>query len=177
MGIGDDTAARRLRLLAAEVAEPVARASGARVAVTPVSSPPLNLGIIDHMAASVAEVVAHVRESVPEAAPRPAEDAGVYQWWREGTAHLDEATQQAREAIIYRQSLEHAIARGDHDVVRPHPCPACGCWGLFWDRERRLAACVNRYCMDEMGLSHSWTLAQLAHHRVAAETKLKKSAT
>ncbi|MEU6054272.1 hypothetical protein ABZ829_28105 [Streptomyces xanthochromogenes] len=177
MGIGDDTAARRLRLLATEFTTPARRGSAEVAAARPAhSSAPLNLGIIDHMRAAVAEVVGQVRETAPDAGPRPEDDTAVYAWWRDGTAHLDDDAQQAREAIIYRQSLEHAIAMGDHDVIRPNLCPGCGCVGLMWDRLRRHVACVNRYCVDDVGLARTWTLAQVAHHHVG-QKMLKKSAT
>ncbi len=42
----------------------------------------------------------------------------------EETANLDEERQKARDALIYRQGLEHAILMGDHKVVRPHPAAA-----------------------------------------------------
>ncbi|MET7713744.1 hypothetical protein [Streptomyces sp. NPDC005407] len=187
MDAGDDTAARRLRVLEAELHDPwrtPGEQEGSR-SVRPagrgsrtVHSPALiHLGILEHMTASRAEVIARARAEVPDTGPDPGLHPGMYTWWRERTAHLAPEIQQARETVIYRQSLEHAIAAGDTKVIRPHPCPDCGCFGLEWDSGRRRAICTYRPCSDERGMTHAWKLAELAHRHVAGEKMLKSNAT
>ncbi|MEU9014324.1 hypothetical protein AB0D12_32045 [Streptomyces sp. NPDC048479] len=188
MGMGDDdTAARRLRLLQQELLDPwrmpedregsrSARPAsrGQQLAHSP---SPIHLGILDHMMKTRAEAIAHTRAVAPNAGPVPAEAAAVYDWMRQQTAHLGEEQQQTRETVIYRQGLEHAIAMGDTKVVRPHPCPACRCWGLEWDSGRQRAVCTYRPCSDERGMTHAWKLAELADHHVTAKKMLKVNAT
>lgn len=181
MGTGDDTTtASRLRLLQTEFTQPGQnREPGARAAPTATSSAPLNLSIIDHIRAAVAEVVAQARTDQPEtrpAVPVPADPAAVYGWWQSIPVE-DEDRQAVRDQVIYRQGLEHAILMGDDSVVCRHPCPECGCWGLFWDSARRRAVCTNLDCVDDKGLTHAWTLKRLAFERIAAEKMLKKRAT
>ena len=125
----DSLAAHRLRLLREEFVSQ-SGCCGEPPATRPSrpahSNAPLNLGILDHIVRTRAEVEQHVRTEVPGAGPLPPEEEAIYAWAREMTAHLEPQRQQARDAVIYRQSLEHAVAMGNHDVVRPHPCPACG---------------------------------------------------
>lgn len=191
MGTGDEhTAARRLRLLQREFTQPPrtgpvpkaeytesARSTPAQSSSHGRSTAPLNLGIVDYIGAAVAEVVQHTRTEVPDAGPIPADAARVYDWMRQHTEHLDEARQTVREALIYRQGLEHAIAMGDITVVCPHPCPACRCYGVMWRDTEQLAVCVNVRCTDQYGMSHTWSLARLAHEHVARQKKLKANAT
>jgi hypothetical protein len=187
MGIGDDsTAARRLRLLQRELLDPERQVErihtncGARCCTSPRAAhpgSPLNIAAVDYFGAAVQEVVSHTRAAVPEAGPLPAEAADIYGWMREHTAHLDDHRQTAGEQIVYRQSLEHAIAMGDDKVVRRHPCPACGCYGLFWQQARRAAVCVNHLCTDDDGVSRAWPLKRLAREHIASQKMLKKRAT
>ncbi|MGW3406417.1 hypothetical protein [Streptomyces zhihengii] len=129
------------------------------------------------MTAARDEAEAHVRAAVPDAGPAPADIALLYTWMRTRTEHLAPGRQRARDQVIYRQGLEAAIAVGDTAAVRPHPCPACGCVGLFWQKARQAAVCVNRHCRDQDGLAHAWTLARLAHEHVARTDRLKSAAT
>lgn len=183
MGIGDDnTAASRLRLLQAEFTQPgQTREPGTRTAPTAVPSAPLNLRVVDHMRDAIAEVVALTRAAVPaaspDALPLPEDAAYIYAWAREQTAHLPEERQDVRRQVEYRQSLEHAILMGDHDVVCKHPCPACGCFGLQWASARRKAACLNLACTDENGVGRAWSLSRLAREQIAAGKKLNRQAT
>lgn len=174
----DTTAARRLRLLQAELHQPQRRGPDAgRVTGTAEPTAPIHLGVLDHIRASVSEVERYTRAEAPKAGPLPPEAGAVYDWMREHTAHLDEQRRQAREALIYRQGLEHAIRAGNVSVVRRHPCPACGTLGLFWRAAAQRAACVNRYCLDHNSLSHSWTLAYLAQQHVARKERASRRAT
>lgn len=191
MGIEDDsTAERRLRLLEREFTGPArhgpvpkaehtdaARSTPAQPSSHGRSSPPLNLGVIDHIGRSVAEIVQHTRALTPYTGPVPAEAAAVYAWCREQTRGLDDERRAVREAVIYRQGLEHSIAMGDPDVVCPHPCPGCGCWGLQWRRPEQVAVCLNRRCTDSDGMASTWTLAALAHAHIQRQRNLHASAT
>lgn len=176
----DNTTARRLRLLQAEFTQHATAGPGdGRTATRTTSPAPLNLNVLDRIQAAVAEVVEHTRAadwSTP-AGPAPTDASRVYDWARQHTAHLDIERQRARETLIYRQGLEHAIELGDTDVVNKHPCPACGCWGLLWRPAVQHAACINRYCVDNDGLSRNWPLSTLAHHHIARQFATKTSAT
>ncbi|MFF2731735.1 hypothetical protein ACFVS9_27990 [Streptomyces sp. NPDC058008] len=175
----DDTTGRRLRLLAAEFTQHQRRSPDptGRTATQAEPPAPINLGTLDYMRAAVAEVEQHTRAADPAAGPYRGSVDRVYEWARERTADLDEERQQAREALIYRQGLEHAIAMGDTAVIRKHPCPQCRCFGLYWRDESGKASCVNHYCVDDDGVSHSWTLQQLAHHYIASKSALSVRAT
>lgn len=177
--LGDNTTtAQRLRLLQAEFTQFERRGPGDGRTATRTESPALiNLAVLDRIHAAVHEVVEHTRATVPDAGPVPADAHRVYDWARQHTAHLEPERQQARETVIYRQGLEHALAMGDTTVIRKHPCPGCGCWGLMWRPAVQRAACPNRYCLDDDGLSRSWELKTLAHHHVARQLGLKSSAT
>ncbi|MEU6016928.1 hypothetical protein ABZ826_23625 [Streptomyces sp. NPDC047515] len=180
--MGDDTTAQRLRLLQAEFVQPTRSGPGDGRKATQVEAPaPLNIGIVDRMAAAAAEIDDHMRAVEPPAhtpaRPRPANPADRYEWWRHGTAHLAPQLQDAREQVIYRQGLEYDLAMGDTSFIRRHPCPGCGCWGLFWREAQQAAVCVNHYCVDDDGLSRTWSLAHLAQQHIARQKSLKISAT
>ncbi|MFE6126686.1 hypothetical protein ACFQ6Q_00215 [Streptomyces sp. NPDC056437] len=176
MGKGDaETAARRLRLLQAEFLEPTRGEPGLRTGTRTSPPAPLHLGILDHMKASVEEVIAHTRQQAPNASPIPAEAGDVYDWCVQQTPHLDGERQAIRDALIFRQSLEHAIAMGDIKAVRKLPCPGCGCYGLLW--RAGAALCPYDRCTDSRGMANRWSLAQLAHHHVAFKKMLKTHAT
>ncbi|MEV8101027.1 hypothetical protein [Streptomyces sp. NPDC088135] len=181
MGTGaDDTTAQRLRLLQQEFVQPVRSGPGDGRSSRITESPSLvNLGVVDRIRAAVYEVEHHTRSSdwAAAAGPVPADPAGVYDWARQHTAHLDAERQQAREAIIYRQGLEHAIAMGDTTVIRRHPCPQCGCWGLYWREAAQRAVCVNHYCTDDDGISNAWELKRLAHDHIAQKSTAARRAT
>lgn len=181
MAQGDDaqdTAAARLRHLDKYFREhpvtgPVEGHSASR------STPaPLSLATLDHIQASVHEVVELTREANPQAGPTPSRVDAVYDWCREHTEHADEAVQQRRETIEYRQYLEHAIRAGDVKVVRSHRCPSCGTVGLLWHQAAQRARCINRHCARRNGgISRAWTLASLAHEHIASNESLKECAT
>ncbi|WP_327259956.1 hypothetical protein [Streptomyces sp. NBC_01240] len=137
----------------------------------------MNLGVVDRIRAAVYEVEHHTRTVAPEAGPFTGPVERVYDYCRQHTAHLEAEQQNASEAIIYRQELEHAIAAGDTTVVRKHPCPQCGCWGLYWREAAQRAVCVNHYCTDDNGVSHMWELKRLAQDHVARKSAVAHSAT
>ncbi len=184
-----DTAASRLHQLTTYFREhPVTGPEGhsytAFQARTPaVASPvPFSTGVVDHIDASVAEVVQHTRAVNPEAGPLPAHVAGVYAWAREHTENAAEMNQLRRDTIEYRHRLEHAIRAGDTSVVRPHRCPDCHTRGLHWPRgatdPRAGARCLNRHCANANGgTSQIWSLARLAYEHVAAQKNLRECAT
>lgn len=178
MGTGDEhTSARRLRLLQREFTTPPRTGPGARGPAPVHPSAPLNLDVIDHIGASVAEMVQHTRADAPDAGPVPADVSRVYEWARASTPELEPERLAVREAMIYRQGLEHAIAMGIKSVVQPHTCPACGCYGLLWQYTQAAAVCANRRCTDKNGMAHTWSLTQLAHHYITAKKLLNASAT
>jgi len=168
MGIMDDTAAKRLAELQQHFREhPALRLedghSGRRS-----SSPPLRLATLDHIRACVQEVTDLCRDINPTAGPLPQRVQDVYDWCRANTECCEADQRLRREAIIYRQSMEHAILTGDHTVVRPHRCPACRTFGLMWVVPVRRAVCTNLYCTRKDGRPNSFTLARLAYECVAS---------
>lgn len=181
--LGDDTTEQRLRLLKAEFTQHQQHGPDptGRTATRAEAPAPIDLGVLDYMAAAAAEIDQHMRtvDTPPsgEVRPRPADPADRYEWWRDNTAHLDERRRAAREAIIYRQGLEHAIRMGDTTVIRKHPCPECGCWGLYWRENSGKAVCVNQFCVDDDGLAHTWPLAHLAQQHIARQESLRTRAT
>ncbi|MFJ2279177.1 hypothetical protein ACIOEZ_34075 [Streptomyces sp. NPDC087866] len=177
--LGDDTTTeKRLRLLQAEFTQHEKTGPGdGRSATLVHGAPPVDLGTLDYMRSAVAEVVTHTQAVAPNAGPAPADQADVYRWSRESTEHLDIGPQLVREAIIYRQGLEHALAMGDTDAVRTHPCPGCGCWGLYWRAAAKRAVCVNRRCTDKDGVASTWTLARIAQQYIAAQESASRRAT
>lgn len=128
---------------------------------------PLNLGRLDYLDAHVNEVVTHVR-SLPggETIPPPARDGDIYDWYIEHTGDAAENEQAHRDLVTERHALEHAIELGNFAVVRPHPCPACGGWGLFWDQAGDRVRCSDRDCRTPDGLASSFTLGRLAAQKV-----------
>ena len=172
------TAAARLRLLRAGTHAPPSPGPGPRSRNrTSESRPPVDVAVIDHIAATYREVIAHTREIAPAAGPAPADEAAAYEWLAANTPHVSAEQQQARDAMILRHSLEHALALGDKAVIRRIPCPACHCWSLFWRRTSHVAVCVNRDCRDRHGQPSTWVLRQLAADRVAAKVARSRTAT
>ncbi|MEW2393113.1 hypothetical protein AB0933_32605 [Streptomyces venezuelae] len=171
------TAAARMRLLQQEFTTPRRTGDTGRRATTTEPAAPADLSVIDYMARQVREVIDHTLAAAPTASRPPAEFAAVYGWMTTHTDEFEDEKRQTARAIVYRQSLEHALKMGDESVVRRHPCPDCGCWGLFWRAAAREAACLNRHCAGE-GPSRTFTLAQLAHQHIAAqETRRATRAT
>lgn len=151
-------------------------ASGAHTA--PVHSPALvDLDAVDHINASLREVIDYAHQAAPDGEPPSERSQSVYQWVVDRTQDADEDVKRRRDTIIYRQSLEHAIAAGDIKAVRPHRCPACRTLGLMW--RGGAAVCTNGKCLTREGLSHRWTLARLAYEHVAAlyENSVRDCAT
>lgn len=142
------------------------------------SPAPVRLSIIDHVNACVAEVLERARPDAERdgARPHPEDAPALYGWWADLEV-TDENRQSVRAQVMYRQRLEHSILMGDHTAVRPHTCPACGCYSLHWDTARRRAVCTWDQCHDDDGLAHAWELAELANLHVTAGKKLKQSAT
>lgn len=177
--LGDDTTARRLRLLEAEFTQHQQRGPDltGRTATRAEAPAPIDLGVLDYMEAARAQVVKHTQAAAPDAGPYTGPLPGLYEWARERTADLDDERQQALETLICLQGLEHAIAMGDTSAVCKHPCPACGCYGLQWAAEMRRAVCTNGYCQDDDGLVYRWELKRLAYEYVAAKSALRSRAT
>lgn len=186
MGVSEDrrTAAARLRLLRQEfTAHPSSRPT-----VTPSRTPaggpppaPANVAVIDHLAECRDEMVAQTRAIVPNAGAAPAEEDAVVDWMYQQTAHAAPHQRLVRDAMMLRQSWEHALAMKDEKPVRAaarwEACPACGCWSLFWQPARRIVACVNGRCTDQLGLPTVWQLQQLAEVCVARRNAVSATAT
>jgi predicted RNase H-like nuclease len=173
----DSTTAQRLKLLELYVVPGRQGPAAARSAPTVKATAAARVDIMDHMAAAVDEVITHTRAAAPHAGDIPRERANIYDWYREHTAVADADVQRGREILIYRQGLEHAIAMGDTKVVRTHPCRACGCVGLFWDRVTRKAVCVNQRCTSPKGLTNTWSLSDLAEDHIRRQETRKLRAT
>ncbi|MEU9703071.1 hypothetical protein [Streptomyces sp. NPDC047981] len=178
MSTGDDyTPAARLRLLQTEFLQPGRGRHHERTATATEPAMPIRAEVYDHIRAAVDEATEHTRAAAPEAGARPREADQVYSWMVEQTAHLAPERQRARDTLIYRHGLEHAIVMGDFKTVRRHACPSCGTWGLFWRRDREAAVCVNRFCADDDGIAHAWTLAQLAEDHITRKETSARRAT
>lgn len=184
MGDGEyrETAAARLKLLRQEFTTPTRRSQPARrVPSSGPPSAPVNLAIIDHMAACRHEVITHTRAAAPDASPAPDKAPDVYEWAYQETAHLAAEQQITRDAMVLRQSWEHAIAMGDgdevHAIVRRESCPACRCWTLFWRPARHAAVCANQNCADADGLPVVLELNQIALAYVTARNARSSAAT
>jgi len=176
MGRDSDDAAASLHLL--DTHYRTHPANGPAERRTPSVSPgaPLNLDILDHLDRCRAEVVQHARAEVPQLQPLPPRIRDVYDWWTEQTADAGHEVQLRRDIVIYRQGLEHAIRLGEYKVVRTHPCPACGTWGLQWQAHTRSALCLNRKCRDRHGMARTWSLARLAtQHIVEKENRARRA--
>ncbi|MER6092495.1 hypothetical protein [Streptomyces bluensis] len=177
MGAGDEdaeTAAQQLQLMAAHYVrrQPAPPQPGTiRGTGGPTYPPlPIDTGIVDRMRQSVAQVTDYVQSHVPDAGEAP-QNAAVYAWMVEATRHLDDKRRLAAEAIVYRQTLEHALAMGETEVVhaflKRQPCPDCRCWAsLTWVSGATRAVCINRRCVNEHGQAHSYPLAYLVHRHI-----------
>jgi hypothetical protein len=165
-------AAQSLELLAAYFRQHPATGRSLRAAPTATASAPLDLGAVDHIAATVAEIADYTRQIAPDAGPLPEEARDVYRWMIEHTQAAPEAVQFQRDVLVYRQHLEHSLRMGEKSVIRPHRCPACRTMGLFWRPAARRALCTNRRCLNADGTSRMWTLHQLAHEHVQEMAKV-----
>ena len=146
---------------------------------TPAAAPgtPLNLVVLDHRRRCVAEVTEHVQELNPDPTPAPPRIEGLYAWYTAQTLGAERAEQLARDLIIERHNLEHAIALGETDVVRKYPCPACGSWGLMWDGAGKRARCSDIDCRTPDGMASAFTPARLAAQAVQRTEIWRRNAT
>ncbi|MFG2359449.1 hypothetical protein [Streptomyces sp. NPDC048521] len=136
---------------------------------------PFNAGIVDHIQASVREVIDHTRAANPDAGPLPDHVHEVYAWAHQHTENAPEDVQQRRDTLEYRHRLEHAIAAGDYSVIRPHRCPDCGAPGLHWQEHLGVALCVNRHCARRNGGTHrQYDLARLAYEHIQTRKNLRQ---
>lgn len=135
---------------------------------------PVNVRVLERIDQTVAEVVAYTREVNPNAGQPPEDVRDVYRWCVEHTAHAPEVQQQRREILEYQHALEHAVAAGETDVIRPHRCPECRTFGLMWDGHRRVIRCTNRECVDTGGLGTIVDFNRLAQQYIAEKRKLRQ---
>jgi hypothetical protein len=145
----------------------------------PSSTPaaPLNIGVVDYLARAVDEIVDCTVAVTAQPKPLPARLENVYDWCIENTADADDAQRRYRDTLIETHALENAIRLGEYNVVRPHPCPRCGSWGLFWDNPGNRARCTDVDCRTPDGLASSWTLARLAAQKVQRTEIWRRNAT
>lgn len=160
------TSTARLRVLQGDLAQPRARPDGPSGRTrSPFPAGLVPPGLLDHLQAAVDEAIGHTRSVAPAAGPVPGDLARIYEWMDRSTRHVDAGKRRIVEAIILRQGWEHELWAGNQDVVRPVPCPACGCWSLLWDRDRRLVICSVDDCVTA-GRPTAWTLRDLAERAV-----------
>jgi hypothetical protein len=181
MGHSTTTAAsagRALRLLAhPDLKQPPTLGPQTRRA-TPTTAPaPLNIGLLDHLTSTVSEVEHHARAVAPDAGPLPEDLGDLYDWYIDATGDATLEDQALRDALIETHRLRHAIRLGDRDAVRPHPCPACGSWGLFLDSRGIRAQCSNTDCRTPDGMASSWSLSRLAAQKVRRTEIWRRNAT
>ena len=136
---------------------------------------PVNFGMQDHIQASVREVIDETLAVNPDAG-LPDRLLGVYEWCIANTEDAPEGNQLRRDAVIYRQHLEHAIRLGNRSVIRPIRCPACRTLGLFWEPELGRALCTNKkHCRTKDGTSSTWSLGRLAWAKVMEQQKMRQA--
>lgn len=138
---------------------------------------PLNLGAIDYLAKTVAEIVGQTTTITPQPKPLPPRIEDLYEWSLDNTADADDTQRRHRDTMFEAHRLEHAVRLGEVDEVCKHPCPRCGCWGLMWDAAGNRALCSNRRCRTPDGLTSSWTLERLAAQKVRRTEIWRQSAT
>lgn len=171
-------AAKALRLLnSPDLRHPAARGPQVRRSPSTTPSAPLDLGIVDHMTRTVADIADHTMHVNPQAGPLPARVEDIYDWYIANTGDADEAERRYRDALIELHRLEHAVRLGEVDEVCKHPCPRCGCWGVMWPPGGSRAECTNRRCRTPDGMSSTWTLEQLAAQKVQRTEIWRRNAT
>ncbi|MEV5915793.1 hypothetical protein AB0M00_43790 [Streptomyces chartreusis] len=179
--MGQDTAAAAasaLRLLnTPELRHHPQHGPQERRAPTSVPAAPVNLGLIDYLEARKREVIDHARTVTTRTEPLPLDDSDLYAWYLRATIGAAEADRRHRDFILARHALEHAIRLGNYNAVRPHPCPTCGGWGLFWDERGNRARCSDLDCRTPDGLASSFTLDRLAAQQVGQTEIWRSSAT
>lgn len=174
MGIGEDTvrtavgqATTNVRYLAEAQGALRARPSDPPGRTRPADpAAPIDLGILDHMVANRAELVAHTRAHSDVTGPVPHDEAEVYAWYEENSARLDEHAARVGEAIVYRQALEARVLARAIRGFWPERCPSCQCFSLRWHPAQRTAVCHNTEYDSENGRPRRFTLAQIAENVV-----------
>ncbi|MCX4885944.1 hypothetical protein [Streptomyces sp. NBC_00847] len=174
-------AASALRLLNSEdLRHPPAHGPQQRRSNATTPAAPLNVGIVDYIDRTVAEIVDHTVTITAQPKALPAKIEGLYDWYFEETADAvadDDTERRYRDALIETHRLEHAIRLGETEEVCKHPCPGCGCWGLEWDHGGNRALCLNRKCRAPDGMSSTWTLERLAAQKVRRTEIWRRNAT
>lgn len=173
-----DTAASALRLLSSPaMRQPEQRGPQTRRTGSTTPQAPLNIGLLDYLTGQKQEVIDHARAIADDCEPAPLDDSDLYAWYLRNTIGAGEADRRQREFILARHALEHSVRLGETDIVRRHPCPSCGGWGLFWDRAGNRARCSDVDCRTPDGFASSFTLARLAAQKVERTEIWRRSAT
>lgn len=179
--MGQDTAAAAasaLHLLSSpELRQHPQRGPQERRAPSSTPAAPLNLDLLDYLESHKHEVIGHARAITDATEPLPIHDGDLYAWYVRNTLGATEDARRHRDFIIARHALENAIRLGNHDAVRPHPCPSCGGWGLFWDARGNRARCSDLDCRTPDGFASSFTLARLAAQQVQRTEIWRRNAT
>lgn len=167
------TAAKRMQELHTSFLTPGRRPDPTGVRASPAEAPaPLSLGVLDHITDAVAELTACVTAIAPTAGPAPAVPHEAYRWAIEATQHAAVYQQRARDALVYRQSLDHALLIDGDLAIRRHTCPRCATYSLFWRAGERRAMCTHSRCVSKDGTASRWTTAQIARHHIQVREEI-----
>lgn len=172
------TAAQQLRALQAErerTGYQTAPTDGTRSSTH--TSPALaDLVLSDHLEKTTRELVDRTYQAIPTAGLAPEEIDDLYAWSERAAQSLPRERRLVHDAMMLRQSLEHALLAGDdarvQAVVRFESCPRCECWGLYYSRVVRAVMCAVSRCTDRDGRPSNWSLQQISERRVAREAAL-----
>lgn len=132
------------------------------------ASAPYDVRIIDHMAASRAELIDHIQAHAEVTEPIPREYAAVCAWYERNTPLLDSEARRVGDAMRYRRALEAAVlVLGDTTALRRERCPSCRCFSLKWVEPLHAAVCMNtRYDSTSDGRPRRVTLQEIAEKAV-----------
>lgn len=173
-----NAAASALRLLnSPDLRQHAARGPQERPTRASTPNTPVNLALLDYLQAHKHEVIDHARAVAPDCEPLPLDDNQIYDWYLRNTIGAVGADRRHRKYLLARHALEHAIRLGETNVVRKHPCPECGGWGLFWDDLGKRARCSDVDCRTPDGMAFSFTLARLAAQEAQETEMWRRSAT
>lgn len=132
----------------------------------------INTDVLDHRQHQLDQLAAFTAELLGADQPLHLGTGTAYADVDSVVAQIDEPTSRQKwEELQWVQRAESLLLQGDESAIREEPCPACGCWGLFWLPERvpdapRVVVCINRHCrpLGRRGPDRTFTLERLASH-------------